>query len=324
MALVKRARPGQASLLLAALLSLLLVGDSPTASGVRTWVAGPPSARRAGEGSASAVRAGSVPQSSQSLGPVTEPSLAHLGAVSAILENLDTGRILFEKRPDERLPIASLTKIMTAMLVLQATHPSERVRISAYAASQEPTSLGLRTRQRIEVADLLWGLLLHSANDAAVALAEHVAGTARAFDALMNRRASELGMSKTRFASPSGLNDRGYSTARDVAVMTRWAIASSEFDQLVATKRHRVVLPTGSVQLRNLNDLLWIYQGALGVKTGYTRKAGWCLVALARRGNLTLLAVLLRDRHQPFADGAALLDYGFRVAGLRLSVGSRR
>jgi D-alanyl-D-alanine carboxypeptidase (penicillin-binding protein 5/6) len=128
----------------------------------------------------------------------------------------------------------------------------------------------------------------------------------------MNRRAALLGMTNTRFASPSGLNDRGHSTARDVATMTRWAMASAAFRSLVRTRIHRVRLRRRRVALRNLNDLLWTYPGAVGVKTGFTYRAQWSLVAVARRGRATILGVLLHDRHRPFADGTVLLNYGFQ------------
>lgn len=308
---MKRARPGKALLLIAGLLALMLVTDGPATAVQDAALRG---GRHRDVGQGSAVPAAVAPSPSPRKLRVRK-GVPRVGATSVILEDLSTGRIVFERRADERLPIASLTKIMTAMLVLKATRPSERVRVSRKAAAQEPTSLGLRAGQRISVANLMWGLLLHSANDAAVALAEHVGGTVRAFDALMNRRAAALGMGETRFASPNGLNDRGYSTARDVATLTGWAFRSPAFDRLVGTKRRRIVLSGKRVVLRNLNDLLWTYRGALGVKTGYTTKAGWCLAAIARRRDATLLEVLLHDRREPFADGAALLDYGFRVAG---------
>src|SRR6266567_304623 len=159
--------------------------------------------------------------------PIVAPASARakaprISAPSAIVEDLDTGRVLFQRDADARRPIASLAKIMTAMLVLGSSGPGDEVRVSRWAAKQPPTNVGLRPGWRMRVDVLLYALMLHSANDVAVALAEHVAGTTGAFDRLMNRQAWALGMANTRFASPSGLRDAGYSTARDVAAMARW------------------------------------------------------------------------------------------------------
>jgi D-alanyl-D-alanine carboxypeptidase len=169
----------------------------------------------------------------------------------------------------------------------------------------------------MDVGSLLYALLLLSANDVAVALAEHVAGSTGAFDALMTSRARELGMDDTRFASPSGLNDWGYSTAADVATMAGAAWRIPKLASIVATRYHSITRPSGRrVRLRNLNDLLFDYPGALGMKTGYTDASHWSLVGLARRGGTRLLVVLLGDHDKPFDDGAALLNWGFRVMSL--------
>lgn len=238
---------------------------------------------------------------------------------AAILVRLGDDRVLYERNPDAELPIASLTKIMTARLVLQATTPSERVRISRLAAEQPPTSLGLKAGQRWTVRPLLEGLLLHSANDAAVALAQRVSGTVGGFLALMNRRARSLGLTRTHFASPSGLDNHGYSTARDVAIMTIWAMRSPAFARLVGEKDVIITYPPSGRhhKLRrqwfaNLNWMLANYPGATGVKTGFTDKAMWSIAATARRHGVGLLAVVLGDRLPPFQDASRLLSWGFR------------
>jgi D-alanyl-D-alanine carboxypeptidase (penicillin-binding protein 5/6) len=226
--------------------------------------------------------------------------------------NFDTGTVLLAKRPDVRRPIASLTKIMTAMMVLNGAKPSEIVTTSRRAARQIPTKLGLHVGDRLAVHDLLYALMLHSSNDVAVALAEHVSGSVPEFDALMTTQALDLGLEDTSFASPSGLNDHGYSTARDLAAMTRWAYESSSFASLVATRWYSVHMPSGDVvRLKNLNALLFDYPGAIGVKTGYTSESHWSLVAVATRGSVRILVVLLADAKVPFRDGAALLDWAF-------------
>jgi serine-type D-Ala-D-Ala carboxypeptidase (penicillin-binding protein 5/6) len=229
-----------------------------------------------------------------------------------IVVNFDTGVVLYAKHSRARYPIASLTKIMTARIVMGATRPAEMVTASRRAAKQVPTKLGLKSGDRMEVHDLLYALMLYSSNDVAVALAEHVSGSVRAFDALMTAQGVAIGLTDTSFASPSGLNDKGYSTARDVAAMTRWAYESNRFASIVATKRFAVTIPTGDrVRFHNLNALLFDYPGAIGVKTGYTSEARWSLVGIARRGAFRIMVVLLADPKIPFKDGEALLDWGF-------------
>ncbi len=234
-----------------------------------------------------------------------------------IVQDLDTGTVVFAKHAHERRPIASLTKIMTAMLVLERSAPTERVTFSPWASRQVPTKLGVRPGARMEVEPLLYALLLLSANDVAVALAEHVAGSVGAFDALMTRRARALGMDDTRFASPSGLNDWGYSTAADVATMAGAAWRIPALASIVDTRYHTITRPSGKrVRLQNLNHLLFDYPGAVGMKTGYTDASHWSLVGVAARGRTRLLVVLLGDHDKPFDDGAALLNWGFRVTSL--------
>lgn len=244
------------------------------------------------------------------------PSLRRptLHAVSAVLEDLDTGEVLFAKRDRLRRPIASLTKVMTALLVLERGGLGSMVVVSRLAASQPSSSLGLRAGERIRVRDLLTALLLQSSNDAAVALAEHLAGTVERFVSLMNRRAARLGLRDTRFASPNGLDDRGYSTAVDLARLTLAAYDHPEFARLVGTRAAEVPAPRGPPRrLQNRNVLLWLYRGAVGVKTGFTTPAGHCLIAAARRGDRGFLTVVLGLPDEPFSEGATLLDYGFEA-----------
>jgi serine-type D-Ala-D-Ala carboxypeptidase (penicillin-binding protein 5/6) len=243
-----------------------------------------------------------------------------LRAPTAIVVDLPTGRVIYAKRPNQRRPIASITKIMTAVLVLERAELSEVVTVSRRAANTPPIRIGLRRGERITVRNLMWGLLLWSGNDAAVALAEHVSGRVRAFVRLMNQRGRELGLANTRFTSPNGLSDWGYSTVRDLAALTRAAMRDRTFARIVRTVHHRIGGPPGQLhKLRNLNDLLVQYRGAIGVKTGYTLAAGNCVVGAARRGSRALVAVVLGDppgTHWKFAyrDVRRLLDYGFRTS----------
>jgi D-alanyl-D-alanine carboxypeptidase (penicillin-binding protein 5/6) len=231
---------------------------------------------------------------------------------SAALGDLDTGQLLWRRNASERRPIASVTKIMTALLVLETSDGGELVTPSDNAAAQSGAELGLRAGERLPVRDLLLALMLQSANDAAVALAEHVAGSVEAFVEGMNRRGQELGLRDTVFASPNGLDDTGYSTARDLVRLTAEAFAVPGFRRIVSTKFHRIPAPQGDPRrLQNRNALLWLYPGALGVKTGYTAAAGFCLVAAAERDDLGLVSVVLGDRDEAFSDAAAVLDHGY-------------
>ena len=243
----------------------------------------------------------------------SEPS--EIRAASAVLMDLDTGQVLFSRDPAQKRPIASLTKIMTAYLVLSRTSPKDVVTVSENAASGRVvgiSGLGLVVGEEISVQQLLYALLLQSANDAAVALAEDVSGGVDAFVKAMNRTAARLGMARTRLASPNGLDDAGYSTARDLAILTRAAYGLHGFADIVATRSHTIPAPSGPPRIvQNRNALLWLYPGAIGVKTGYTSAAGFNVVAAAERGDQRLVAVVLGEPGEPFSDAAALLDYGF-------------
>jgi D-alanyl-D-alanine carboxypeptidase (penicillin-binding protein 5/6) len=242
--------------------------------------------------------------------PSTEPP--RVTAPATALGDLDSGEVLWQHKGGDRRPIASVTKIMTALLVLETSDPSELVTAGPNAVSQSGAELGLKAGERLPIRDLLLGLMLQSANDAAVALAEHVAGTVEAFVEGMNRRALELGLRDTRFASPNGLDDSGYSTARDLVVLTREAFAAPGFEDIVSTRFHRVKAPNGEARrIQNRNALLWLYPGAIGVKTGYTTAAGFCLVAAAERDGLRLVSVALGAPGEAFTDAAAILNHGF-------------
>jgi len=239
-------------------------------------------------------------------------------AAAAILVDLGSGQAVFEKKPDMRLPIASLTKLMTAVVVLRSVKLSRVVTVSSRAAATGGSELGLEPGERRTVRDLLYALLLQSSNDAAMALAEGVAGSVEAFVQRMNDRADALGLRNSRFSSPNGLDDRGYSTANDLAALTRAAFGYPAFAEISSTKSY-VVPASGEPDrhIQNRNALLWLYRGAVGVKTGFTTPAGHCLVAAARRGVRGLVAVVLGEptEDRMFDDAATLLNYGF--AGFR-------
>lgn len=235
-----------------------------------------------------------------------------LAAGSAALVDLDSGQVLFERNADQRRPIASTTKIVTALLVLEAVPPDDVVTVSPNAASQTGATLGLRPGERITVRHLLEGLLLGSANDAAVALAEHVAGSVDAFLDRMNDRMHQLGARDSRFESPNGLDDDGFSTAHDLALLTVEAYRNPAFAEVVSTKVAQIPAPKGPRRtIQNRNALLWLYPDAIGVKTGFTSAAGFCLVGAAEREGLRLVAVVLGAPVEAFSDTAALLNHGF-------------
>ena len=241
--------------------------------------------------------------------PSTSPP--RLAAASAILEDLDTGQVLFALRPRDRRPIASITKIMTALLALERLPPSRLVTVGEDATKASGSSLGLRVGERISSLDLLYALLLQSSNDAAVALADAVSGSIPAFVRLMNARAADLGLTDTHFASPNGLDDSGYSSATDLALLTRTAYQSALFGRVVDTKTRDIPAPSGPPRhIQNRNALLWLYSGAVGVKTGFTSAAGNCLIATAARASGRVLAVVLGEAEDPFDDAATLLNYG--------------
>ena len=234
---------------------------------------------------------------------------------AGLLFDLDTGQVLWRHHPTRRLPIASLTKMMTALVVAARLGPSERVRIPREALHYRGSGMGvLRAGKATRVETLLHGLLLPSGNDAAIALAVRTSGSQRAFVARMNAQAQRMGLSCTRFASPSGIVDRGnHACAADLAVLGRAVLDRPRLARIVA--RRRAVLPFavkgGRVHLANHNPLLRSgYPGTLGIKTGYTRAAGRCIVAAAQRGGRRLGVVLLHSP-DPGRQARKLLGRGF-------------
>jgi D-alanyl-D-alanine carboxypeptidase (penicillin-binding protein 5/6) len=235
----------------------------------------------------------------------------------AILADLDDGQVMVAKAPEIRRPIASLTKVMTALIVLGRLALDDVVVVSPDAVFEDDdygasSTLGLRAGERRTVRELLDALMLQSANDAAVALAIEVSGSEQRFVELMNDRADALGLRDTIFFSPNGLDDRGRSTARDLLEMTRVAFSQPGFDRIVGSRFRTIPAPSGPPRrVQNRNALLWLYPWATGAKTGYTAGAGFCLIATAERGGRRLMAIVLGDRNEPFSDAAALLDHGF-------------
>ena len=232
------------------------------------------------------------------------------GAVSAknaILYDAQTGRVLYEKQANTQGLIASTTKIMTALIVCEQTNVLDRVRIPQEAVGIEGSSMYLRADEVLTVQDLLYGLMLHSGNDAAVALAIYCGGTVEGFVELMNDKAHRLGMKNTQFANPNGLDSPGhYSTARDMAVLAAYAMENPIFAKTVSSKTVNI----GNRVLRNHNKLLWRLEGADGVKTGFTKAAGRILVSSCTRNGRRLIAVTMNDGND-WQDHQQLMEKGF-------------
>ena len=228
-------------------------------------------------------------------------------ASSAILMDVDSGRVLYEQNADARMRIASTTKILTALVAIEAGDLSRQVTVSRAAANTEGSSMYLREGEQLRLETLLYGLLLCSGNDAAAAIAEAVGGSQQGFAAQMNRRAGELGMTGSSFANPSGLDEENhYSTARDMARLACAAVKNETLMRIASTRSVTI----GGRTMYNHNKLLARVAGCVGLKTGYTQAAGRTLVSCAERNGQRLVAVTLRDGND-WADHEALLEYGF-------------
>jgi D-alanyl-D-alanine carboxypeptidase (penicillin-binding protein 5/6) len=233
-------------------------------------------------------------------------------AAAALVMDAETGEALYEKNPHLPLPMASTTKVMTALLGVERLRPHELVEVSAYAASMAPSKIYLKPGELIRVDDLLQAILLKSANDASAALAEKVSGSEAAFARLMTRRARELGALNTHFENASGLPaDDHYSTAYDLAIMLRYAMRRLDFAEIMQMRTASVESVAGRMwNIRNHNRLLWTFPGALGGKTGWTRASRHCYVGMVESGGRTLIVSVLASSRL-WDDIQELLQYGF-------------
>ena len=252
-------------------------------------------------------------------GPFSIPAAAEepssVSAQSAILYEPSSGRILFQKDAHTPRPMASTTKLMTALIAAEAVPFDRDVKVMEEAVRVEGSSMGLRAGDWISMGDLVTGLLLASGNDAANAIALTVAGSLPAFAEIMNRKAGELGMQDSHFVSPSGLDGDGHSSsAYDMALLGAEVLRHPELAKICASKTARIHLgdPKHEATLSNHNRLLSLYPGAIGMKTGFTTKAGRCLVSAAQRDGVTLIAVTLKAPDD-WNDHIALYNYGFSL-----------
>ncbi|MBQ7398414.1 MAG: D-alanyl-D-alanine carboxypeptidase [Clostridia bacterium] len=257
---------------------------------------------------------GTKPQ--ESIEPPDLPVLQDVGGVSAksaVLIDANSGQVLYEKDASVRLPMASTTKIMTALCALELADADTLITVDARAVGVEGSSVYLREKEQLTLLQLLYALLLASANDAAVAIAIGTAGSVEAFADYMNQKAASLGLENTHFENPHGLDsEQHYTTARELALIAREALKNPLLRTICATKK--ITIPQADTQgvrmLINHNKMLRYYDGAIGVKTGFTKKSGRCLVSAAERNGLTLIAVTL-CAPDDWNDHTRMLDAGF-------------
>ena len=244
--------------------------------------------------------------------PTNEPNL---NAKSAVIYDSITKQIIWGKNENDRRAMASTTKIMTAIVVIENSNPSDVVTISKKAAATGGSRLKIKAGDKITVNDLLYGLMLRSGNDAAVALAEHVSGNLTVFADLMNEKAKDLGLKNTHFITPHGLdNSLHYTTAYELALLTDYALSNDTFAKIVNTKSTTININTSSRTINNTNELLGYINGVNGVKTGFTNNAGRCLVTSCARNNNKIITVVLGcdTKKQRTSDSINLIEYAFQ------------
>lgn len=242
-----------------------------------------------------------------------ERDTVDVSAGGVMLMDARTHKVLYAKTAHEKLPMASTTKIMTAILAIEAGNLDALVTVPQEAYGVEGSSMYLRLGEQISMRDLLYGLMLVSGNDAAVAIAVHVGGSVEGFAALMNAKAASLGAHNTHFVTPNGLPDPDhYTTAYDLALIACYAMQNETFREIVGTTYYQTTTGEIARTVKNKNKILWEYEGGNGVKTGYTMAAGKCLVFAAEREGMQLVGVVLNCPDM-FPSAKRLLDYGFET-----------
>ena len=230
----------------------------------------------------------------------------------AVVMDYESGRVLYEKDCKKVVPMASTTKIMTAIVAIENSSLKEIVTISKKASSVGGSTIGLREGQNLTIEELLYGLMLQSGNDCAIAIAEHVAGSVEKFMVMMNSKAFDIGAFNSHFITPHGLDSDGhFTTAYDLALITRYAMNIELFAEIVSSKDIILDGAMGTRKFHNINKLLWSYDGADGVKTGYTGKAGKCLVSSASHNEKRIICIVLNSSSR-WDDSKKLLEFGFK------------
>ena len=237
-----------------------------------------------------------------------------LNARIALIYDRASGRIIYEKNGNKQTPMASTTKILTSIVILENADLKETVTIGSKAAGTGGSRLGLKKNDKITVNDLLYGLMLRSGNDAAVALALHVGGSIEGFADMMNKKAEELGLTNSHFVVPHGLDNEGhYTTAYELAKMADYALNIPKFKEIVSSKSATIYINGYPKAINNTNNLLGSVSGVYGVKTGFTNGAGRCLASSCKRGELDIITVVIgaNTNNQRTADTKELIEYAF-------------
>lgn len=244
--------------------------------------------------------------------PINEPQI---NARAAIIYDRSTKQIIWGKNEMEKRAMASTTKIMTAIVVLENANLDDVVTISKKAAGTGGSRLKIRAEDKITVRDLLYGLMLRSGNDAAVALAEHVGESVEGFSGLMNKKAEQIGLKNTHFVTPHGLDDENhYTTAYELAILTDYALENSTFKKIVNTKSTQIRINENPMNIYNTNELLGVLPGVDGIKTGFTNNAGRCLVTSCTRDENQIITVVLGcdTKKQRTSDSTKLIEYAYK------------
>lgn len=248
---------------------------------------------------------------------ISSESTPPVSAKAAALYEPRTESFLYLKNGNERLGMASTTKIMTAHIALESLEPDEVIEVDSRAIGIEGSSIYLEHGERIRAIDLIYAVLLQSANDAAAAIAYRISGSIEAFSALMNEKACALGLTDTNFTNPHGLDDKNhYTTAHDLAIISANALKNDTFKEISSTYKKEITTSYRTRILVNHNKMLKNYDGCIGVKTGFTKKCGRCLVSAAERDGLTMISVTI-DAPNDWSDHEKLLDYGYSQLELK-------
>ena len=245
----------------------------------------------------------------------TAESDLKLNARIGLIYDRNSKTILYEKNGQKQVPMASTTKIMTSIVVLENANLSDIVTVDKKAASTGGSRLGLKTNDKITVHDLLYGLMLKSGNDAAVALAIHVGGSIQGFSELMNKKAKEMGLVNSHFVTPHGLDEKEhYTTAYELACMADYALEIPKFKEIVGSKSYNITINGQSKIISNTNELLGNLNGVYGIKTGFTNGAGRCLVTACKRDNLDIITVVLGADTKKIrtTDSIKLIEYAYK------------
>lgn len=266
-----------------------------------------------GMAGASAAPGGNVSSAETEMAGRTDNILPKVTARSAVVMEAVTGKVLYARDMKARRFPASTTKAMTLIVALEKGNPKDIVTVSKHAEGTEGSTLWLEEGDRIPMEDLLYGIMMMSGNDATIAIAEHIAGDVESFANMMTEKAREIGAADTYFVNPHGLpDDHHYTTAYDLALIAAYGYRNPLFVRIVETKEKSLPWIKDPAHLwRNENQMLWLYDGANGVKTGYTDVAGRCLVSGAKRNGIQLISVVL-DSLYMWSDSIAMLDYGFQ------------